>query len=62
MVDFGGENHFRIEIDRVLGLVFQVRAAIFHLADLGVGGRLADPFFVRDLLVFPPLIEPAQLL
>src|SRR5206468_3596787 len=57
MVHLGGQNHFGIQVDHVLGLVGQVCRAVFHAGDASVRVGFAHPLFIGDLLVFPLFIE-----
>jgi hypothetical protein len=51
VVNLRRHDHFRLQIDRVLRLVGQVRRAVFHAGDATVRVGLADPLVVADLLV-----------
>ena len=56
-----GHDRAGLQIDGVLGLVRQVRAAVLHLRDLRVGIVRMRPVVVRALLL-PLPIEPRQVL
>ena len=56
-----GDNRAGLQIDRMLGLVGQMRAAIFHLRDLRIRIVRVRPVFVRRLLLALP-IQPRQVL
>ncbi len=49
-----------VEIDRVLGLVGQMRGAVLHPRDLRIRIGRARPILVRKLLALPPAIEPDE--
>ena len=49
----------RLQVDRMLGLVGQMRAAIFHLRDLRIGIVGIRPVLVRGLLLALP-VQPRQ--
>ena len=50
-----------IEIDRVLGLVGQVRATVLHLGDLGFRIGLAGPLRVRQFLALAVAINTDEI-
>ena len=54
------QNDVIVEIDRVFRLVRHVRPAVFHPRDAGVGVVRQRPLFIRNPLVFPLLIELAD--
>ena len=60
-IHFRRHNDLGLQVDRVFRLVFQIRAAIFHLANAGVRVGLAHPVFVADLLVLAAFIETTKL-
>ena len=51
-----------VEIDRVLGLVSQMRRSVLHLGDLGVGVGRALPVGVRQRLALALAVEARQVL
>ena len=59
-VDRGRHDHARVEIDRMFGLIGEMRRAVLHLGDLGVRIGLARPILVRQLLAFALAVEPDQ--
>jgi hypothetical protein len=52
-VNLGRQNRARLEVQRVLGRVGQVRAAVLPLGDLGIRIVGVEPVVVAGLLVFP---------
>jgi hypothetical protein len=48
-------DHARVEIDRMLGLLGQMSPAILHLRDLGVGIVRMGPVMIRPLLLALPI-------
>src|SRR4029453_18743196 len=60
-VDRDGHDRAGVEINRVLGLVSQMGAAVLHLGDLRVGVRRRSPVLVRALLL-PFSIAPLGIL
>ena len=57
LVDRGRHDHTRVEIDRMFGLVGEMRRAVLHLGDLCVGIGLARPVLVRQLLALALAIK-----
>ena len=51
----------RVHVDRVLGLVGQVRPTVLHLRDLRVRVLRRFPLLVRCLVVPPRPVEPSQI-
>ena len=45
------DNRAGLQIDRMLGLVGQMRAPVLHLGDLGIGIARMRPLVVRPLLL-----------
>lgn len=60
VVDLRRENRVQLQIDNVLGLVGQVRRAVFHPGDAGVGIGGTGPLLVRDFLVRAGFVELSQ--
>ena len=51
-----------VQIHRVLGLVGQVRGAVLHLGDLGLGVAPGNPVLVRELLALALAVQTRQVL
>ena len=50
-----------VEIDRVLGLVGEMRATVLQLGDLGLWIGLAGPLLVRQLLAFAGAVDADEI-
>jgi hypothetical protein len=61
VVNLRREDQLAVEVDRVLGLVRQVRAAVLPLGDPRIGIGRALPVVIGDLLGLPFLVEAANL-
>ena len=61
-VQFGRHHRARVQIHRVLGLVGQMRRAILHLGDLGLGVALRNPIRVGKLLALALVLQTRQVL
>jgi len=60
VIDLGGHNRFGFQVDRVLLLVRQVRVALLHFHDAGIGITWALPVLIGNLLAFAFSIELPQ--
>jgi hypothetical protein len=54
-------DHAGVEIDRMFGLVGEMRRAVLHLGDLRLSIGLARPILVRELLTFALTVESDQI-
>lgn len=62
IVAFIGHDNAAVELDRMPWFIGEMRRAILHLGDFGVGIGLARPIRVREFLALAGTVEPDEII